>query len=253
MRLGFTEHDRDLLFDGTAFEAASGFSATEIVDGVGLSVDNLDVSGALSSAHLNEDDLAAGAFDDARVEIWRVRWDLPEQRVLMRTGSLGEVRREGASFTAEVRGLAHYLSQETGRTYQYACDAALGDVRCGVDLTAPTYRGTGAVLSAAGHRITVSGLGAFEAGWFSGGLLTWTDGANTGLSMEVRTHLGDVIELWQTMAGAIAASDIFTITAGCDKTFPTCRAKFGNGVNFGGFPHMPGNGCLLYTSPSPRD
>ncbi|MBC8050879.1 MAG: DUF2163 domain-containing protein, partial [Chitinophagales bacterium] len=223
-----------------------GFSATEIKDGVGLSVDNLDVSGALSSAHLNEDDLAAGVFDDARVEIWRVRWDAPQDRVLMRSGSLGEVRRQGAAFTAEVRGLAHYLSQETGRTYQYACDAALGDFRCGVDLTAPTYRGTGAVLSAEGHRMTVSGLGgAFEAGWFSGGLLTWTDGANTGRSMEVRTHLGDVIELWQTMAAPVAAGDAFLVTAGCDKTFPTCRAKFGNGVNFRGFPHMPGNGYVM--------
>ncbi len=249
-RLGFTDHDRDLAFDGTAFEAASGFSVTEIKDGVGLSVDNLDVSGALRSDALNEGDLAAGAFDDARVEIWRVRWDAPDERVLMRSGSLGEVRREGGAFTAEVRGLAHYLNQERGRTYQFACDADLGDARCGVNLTGAAYRGAGAVLSMeAPHRLTVSGLGGFAEGWFSGGLVTWTSGANSGRRMEARAHSrsasGDVIELWHAMAGPVATGDAFEITAGCDKTFGTCLAKYGNGVNFRGFPHIPGNGYVM--------
>jgi len=40
-------------------------------------------------------------------------------------------------------------------------------------------------------------------------------------------------------------SDTFTITAGCDKTFPTCKAKFANQINFRGFPHMPGNKFLM--------
>src|SRR5438045_3400038 len=73
-RLGFTDHDRDLAFDGTTFAAATGFTATEIKDAVGLSVDNLEVESALSADSLNEDDLAAGLFDDAGIEIWRVNW-----------------------------------------------------------------------------------------------------------------------------------------------------------------------------------
>ena len=31
------------------------------------------------------------------------------------------------------------------------------------------------------------------------------------------------------------------MTAGCDKSFATCKAKFDNAVNFRGFPHLPGN------------
>jgi uncharacterized phage protein (TIGR02218 family) len=108
---GFTDHDRDLAFDGTVFEAATGFTASEIKDALGLAVDNLEVSSALRSDRLNEDDLAAGLYDDAAVEIWRVNWADTDSRVLMRSGSLGEVRRSGAAFTAEVRGLAHYLQQ----------------------------------------------------------------------------------------------------------------------------------------------
>ncbi|WP_019961418.1 DUF2163 domain-containing protein [Woodsholea maritima] len=31
----------------------------------------------------------------------------------------------------------------------------------------------------------------------------------------------------------------------CDKRFETCQARFANGVNFRGMPHMPGNDVLL--------
>ena len=91
--LGFTDHDRDLAFDSTTFAAATGFTASEIKDAVGLSVDNLEVESALSDDSLNEHDLAAGLVDDAAIEIWRVNWADTSQRVLMRSGSIGEVRR----------------------------------------------------------------------------------------------------------------------------------------------------------------
>jgi uncharacterized phage protein (TIGR02218 family) len=247
-RLGFTDHDRNLAFDGTTFEAASGFTATDIKDAVGLAVDNLEVSSALRSDALNEDDLAAGLYDDAAIEIWRVNWADPAQRVLMRSGSLGEVARSGLAFTAEVRGLAHYLQQPKGRLYQYGCDADLGDVRCTVDLDDPAFRGTGTVAAASSPRLfTATGLDAFATDVFTRGLLTFTTGANAGRGQEVKRHVAGseaTLELWQPMAHPIAAGDAFTVTAGCDKHFATCQAKFANAVNFRGFPHMPGNDFL---------
>jgi uncharacterized phage protein (TIGR02218 family) len=47
------------------------------------------------------------------------------------------------------------------------------------------------------------------------------------------------------MHAAIAAGDTFTVTAGCDKRFSTCRERFDNALNFRGFPHMPGNDFAL--------
>ena len=35
--------------------------------------------------------------------------------------------------------------------------------------------------------------------------------------------------------------DTFSVVAGCDKKFATCKAKFANALNFRGFPHLPGN------------
>lgn len=243
---GFTDHDRTLDFDGTAFEAAAGFTASEIRDSVGLSVDNLEVSSALSSERLSEADLAAGLYDDAKVEIFRVNWQAPDQRVLMRSGSLGEVRRAGPAFAAEVRGLAHYLQQPKGRLFQYTCDADLGDARCGVDLAAPAFRGTGTVVEVkSARRFTADGLGGFATDWFTRGLVTFTSGAAQGQAVEVKLHSlaqGIVtLELWQPARIPLVAGQTFTVTAGCDKHLATCRAKFANAVNFRGFPHMPGN------------
>jgi uncharacterized phage protein (TIGR02218 family) len=106
------------------------------------------------------------------------------------------------------------------------------------------------VTSATGRRrFIASGLDDFDAGWFERGRLVWTTGANAGRAIEVRAHRvlsGDVIlELWQPMHFEIAGADTFVVTAGCDKLFGTCAAKFHNAANFRGFPHMPGNDFAL--------
>ena len=84
---------------------------------------------------------------------------------------------------------------------------------------------------------------------FTSGKLAFTSGANDGLAVEVKTHRvasdGVHIELWQQMPEPIEAGDSFTVTAGCDKRFATCRDRFANAVNFRGFPHIPGNDFVI--------
>lgn len=249
--MGFTDHDEDVAFDGMTYAAASGFTASEVQSTLGLAVDNLAVIGALSAAALTEDDLAAGLYDDADIEIWRVNWqDAESQRVLMRKGNLGEVSRGKTAFEAEMRGLAHKLNQPVGRAFLKNCDADLGDTRCGVDLGQGTFTGNGAVSAVLtpSRVFTASGLDPFTSGWFSGGKLTWTTGANAGRAMEVKAHgkaNAVTVDLWQAMSEAVAPGDQFTISAGCDKTFATCKAKFDNIANFRGFPYMPGNDAVI--------
>lgn len=248
---GFTDHDVDVVFDGVTYLASSGFTASEVQSSLGLAVDNLTVSGALSTEALQEDDLAAGLYDDAAIEIWRVNWQAPDQRVLMRKGNLGEVTRGRVAFQSEVRGLAHRLNQPVGRAFLHNCDADLGDGRCGVDLANPAFNGNGTVASVLTQErvFTADGLGAFENGHFTAGRILWTSGANAARAMEIKSHalVGATvtIELWQAMSEVIAAADAFTVTAGCDKSFATCKARFSNGANFRGFPYMPGNDAVV--------
>ncbi|WP_418260035.1 DUF2163 domain-containing protein [Fuscovulum blasticum] len=138
---GFTDHDRTLSFDGTEFEPESGLTASEVRSGSDLSVDAQDAQGVLSSDRITETDILDGRWDNASVEVWRVNWSAPAQRVLLRRGAIGQIRRGRLAFVAEVRSLAHILGQTVGRAFQASCDAALGDARCGVNLEAAAFKG----------------------------------------------------------------------------------------------------------------
>lgn len=249
--LGFTDHDADLVVDGETYRAASGMTASAAESALGLAVSGLDVVGALDDSALGETDLARGLYDGAAVRLLLVDWRAPSSHLLLFAGALGEVARERSLFTAELRSLAHALQQPQGRLYQRGCDADLGDARCGVDLTLAAHRGEGVVTEVRSGRsfgtLSLAGRGAV----FARGKLVWTGGANAGASAEVRRHEGATLELAEEAAMAIVPGDTFTVAAGCDKTFATCRKRFGNHINFRGFPHMPGNDWL--TQPARPD
>lgn len=244
-RRGFTDHDENVVFDGTRFDPAGGFSASADAAGSGFAAGGLDIAGALSAASLDEGDLSAGLYDGARVEFWAVDWTSVEDRVRLRVGTLGEVTQADGAFRAEVRGLAQALDETVGRVIAPRCDADLGDRRCGVGLA--SHRVTVAVTAVEGaNRLRCVGL-THTAGWFTAGRLVFASGANAGQASEIRAHAaGGVLDLWRVPARAVAAGDVVRVTPGCDKTFATCRAKFGNGDNFRGFPFVPGNDFTLF-------
>ena len=249
IKQGFTDHDKDIVLGELVCRAGSGLSGSEATQKLGLAVDSSEISGALSDESLNENDLAAARYDRAAVEVWLADWSQPDLCVLLAKGTVGEVRREGGSFTAEVRGLSERLSEVSGRLFTATCSADLGDNRCGIDLADVRFRGNGTVIGINATSVfRASGLDSFDDAWFRAGRLTFTSGANAGLSVEVKDHRKDgavKIDLWQAMPEPILVGDGFTITAGCDKRFQTCKTRFDNTINFRGFPHIPGNDFVI--------
>lgn len=243
---GFTSHDQPIVFAGTTYEAASGFTPSAIAASSDLAVDNLEVNGLLTSASITEADLLAGVWDGAHVEVFEVNWaDLSQGRMLLRTGTLGNVSAGRSAFTAEVRGLTQALQQPVGRVYAPQCDASLGDARCGVNVAALSVAGT--VTAASGRRSFYDSTRAEPADWFGAGLLTFTSGANAGLSVEVQTHgAGGTFLLALPMPHDLVAGDTYTVAPGCRKRrTEDCAGKFSNVVNFRGFPDVPGNDAVL--------
>lgn len=244
--MGFTEHDRTLSFDGTVFSAATGFRGSEVETGLGLEADAAEVEGAFSDAAISADDLALGRYDGARVETFLVNWQSPQDHVLLSTRELGEVLSAGPAFRAELRSLAARLDQPSGRLYGKRCDADLGDARCGVNLSVAPFRLEGAVVSVPDEMsLIVSGLGDRSPGWFSGGRLVFATGLLEGVTIDVASHSAEAtgarLSLWTPLARAPSPGDTVAVTAGCDKAFETCSAKFANTLNFQGFPHLPGS------------
>lgn len=129
----FTDHDRDLVFGGNTYLAATGFDRTAISNDLTFAVDNLDLIGITDPEEINETEIRAGAFDGAEVEIFLLVWEDPDTygELKLRKGSLGETRLTPQGyFTAEIRGLAQPLAQSTLQIYAPECRADLGDHRC---------------------------------------------------------------------------------------------------------------------------
>ena len=110
--------------------------------------------------------------------------DLGQGILKLRRGWLGEVVIRDGMYVAELRGMTQKLQMTVGEVYAPDCAADLGDARCGVDLTAIEESGT---VSA------VSSISAFQTsllqatGWYDGGELAWTSGANAGQTVAVRS------------------------------------------------------------------
>ncbi len=239
--MGFTDHDASLLVEGVVCDPLTGFNGSEASTTLGLSIAGGEVEGALSSAKIGDSDIENGRYDGAGVEVYLVNWSAPEQHMLLRRWTAAKISRSGSSFVMELKGAAAAFDAVRGRRVMRLCDAMLGDGRCGVNLNDPRYFADASVLSAQHVTVTANGLDGFAPGWFANGVLTWTSGGNAATKIRVIGHSGNSLQLVEPPVLPIAEGDQFRVVAGCDKSFASCKAKFGNGANFRGFPHLPGN------------
>jgi len=241
---GFTTHDRDLTIDSVTYKAENSLTPSAIESSAGLSVDNLDITGALSSEDITDADIAAGLYDFARIDVYACNWsDLSQGAVHLRRGWMGQVARIGNSYTAEVRGLHDLLQRPVGDYYTPECRFDLGDCNCGVALSSYSGNVTNVIDSLSFCDAAQSAAdGALDYG-----KLTWVTGENAGQSADVKKWDADAKQftLWLPAPNPIKFGDAYSVCFGCDKRFSTCKNKFANAANFGGFPHVPGVGNIL--------
>lgn len=245
--LYFTEHDQPITIDGQSYGPTSGMSASAVTSLAGLAVDNLELDGLLSDDAITEEDILAGLYDHAEIAVFLINYRDPAAGKLeLKTGWLGEVTLQGGQFVAEMRGLSSRLQQLIGEVYTSSCRAQFGDARCGKNVA--TYTKTGSVTNVEAAYAFADSARTESGDYFAYGLLTFTSGANAGLSMEVRDYSEGRFGLFLPMPYAIATGDSYSVVAGCDKRFASCVAKFSNAMNFRGEPHVPGTDKLLETA-----
>ena len=256
--MGFTDHDRALMFDGIAFRPGTGMSARAVEESTGLAVNNTEAFGALSDEGITEAEIEAGRYDGARLRAWVVNWQDVAERLEVFAGSLGDIRRVGGAFEAELRGLTDALNVPLGRVYQKRCSAILADRTCTFDLDTPGYVSERPAEAVEDSRVfRFAQMGGFAGDWFRHGVLRVTSGAAAGLSGLIKRDRSEgasrVIELWHPLGTRVAPGDGLRIEAGCDKAMATCQFKFDNLLNFQGFPDIPGDDWVI-TDPtkSPR-
>lgn len=169
--LGFTDHTRNITFGGQLYKASTGYTPTSVETSNVLNVDTLEVEAILDDSTIKEQDLLAGLWDNAKIQVFWVNYeDLTMGSLIQKTGTLGQLTLKGTSFTAEVRGLTQAYVNNIGDLYAPLCRARLGDDKCKVDLTPFTVTGTVEAVDPANRVITDSGR--TEAGPTGGKAIT---------------------------------------------------------------------------------
>lgn len=115
--------------------------------------------------------------------------------------------------------------------YQTGCRHALYDTGCGINNQA--YKIAGMLSAVSGLTATSVAFLSQSSGWLTGGYLRVG-----GVPRMITQHSGDTVTLSSVLPG-LAVGSAFEAFAGCDRSFSTCQSKFGNALNFGGFPWIP--------------
>ena len=244
-----------LSFDGHTWLPGPGIDRGKISTKLGVEVATLDVNISADAA-----DLINGAplipfaqgrgFDGATVVLYRgflESWAFPYAIVGATIDFSGRVTElkdiSRARFSLTVSAWTVLLNVNMGPdVFQAGCLNQHYDADCGltpVDVA-------GAVTGGASTAAFSTSLTEAE-GYFAKGVLTFTSGANAGLSRAIQsfTHAGGLITVAFPLPFPPGPGDAFTAVRGCLLTMADCTAQ-GNLARFRGQPFIPpaitGNG-----------
>ena len=223
----------DVIVAGTGkvtFTPGPGLQIGSIDRPMGLEERFLAVSGFFDSV-LTLDDFRAGRFASGTVEFWMVDWAF-SGGVPLRVDSFlldkGEWKTD--RWSLKLTGLTAHLRRPVGRTATRTCPYSFGDADC--KLTRSTFSESKTVSSIDTQRriFRASTLLTQVDGFYDWGLLEWTSGNNNAITSIVGlwTDTGRIMALRIPTPFDIQVGDAFTIFAGDDHTFATCRDKFDN-------------------------
>jgi len=117
-----------------------GFKATATDGGDNMSPGTIDLEGILSATNISRNDLKKGLYNQARVYVFYTNYNIPvEDDEKLISGFWGETTLMDGTYTTTFRSLLDLMSTRTGKSYSPTCTAKLGDTKCGVRLTPPTW------------------------------------------------------------------------------------------------------------------
>lgn len=245
--IGFTDHSKDMIIEEVLYRAESGITPGIVQSSCSIGIDNMNIEGVIDSDTIKTEDVVAGRFDFAELEVFAVNYqDSSQGKLLLKKGWLGEVVLVNNQFTAEVRGIGERTSAVIGDLYTPSCRVKFGDNSCKLNVELYTVSGTISTVNS--NHVLIDDSRAEETGYFTAGKITFTSGLNEGISMEVKEYsTGGTIILTLPMPYTVSAGDGYSMIAGCNKSFATCVNRFDNAINFRGEPHVPGMDKMLAT------
>ena len=245
----FTDHEVQLVVDGHTFIPSAGVTRIKMKTTSNAEVSNQEVAATILD--MPEDEIKAGKWDNAQIEVALCAWgDVSQGKLITFKGTIGVIQWTDEGFRADIQNYLRDLGRNIGSTVTATCRHQLfsgnlpGKIgKCGVDRASYVSTGTISYVLTNKLKFKVNTTGRPDT-WASNGFVKFTSGINSGLTYEVKIHLvedaplGESVELFLPSLGNFVAGDTFELTAGCNHTVDMCKAKFGNIIHFGGFPHL---------------
>jgi len=239
--LGFTSHNRDLIFDGLLHRASPGMLPSAIRRTAELARESLEVEGILSHDGIRAEDLRQGRFDSSRIKIGVVDWENFDRTILFH-GELANINGNGEQFEAELVSAKVALEVDVVPRTSPTCRAVFCDNAC--QLNSISFSHLAIVASVDLHMNAIALSSAPPPTNLLHGYLRWLDGPHAGLRMDILDSDASGIQLGEQLDAAIPIGTHVLVFEGCDHTLSTCGARFGNAKNFQGEPFLPGNDLL---------
>ena len=242
--LGFTEHDRLLEIEGITYQPIGSPSPTSFAATSELSVDNSGMDGLIFPGLVEQEDLIAGKFDNAAVEVFIADWWGSSKIRTLQLGNIGQITFNNRIYQAEVRGIAQKLQQARVKRTVSLCPLRFGEQgpnKCNKDLSGLTDSGSVTDVDTSSMFSVPTGR---PSKFFNEGTLTFTSGKNEGVTLDIQTHQGSRIILWEPAPFKPEVGDNCILVAGCEKTLKACK-EYNNIENFGGDPFVPGTDFYL--------
>lgn len=182
-----------------------------------------------------------GGFDGTRVLVQRAYmadWNAAPVGVLIKfSGRVSDVTPSRTKISLVVKSDLELLNVKMPRNiYQAPCLHTLFDGGCG--LSKASFVAAGSAASGSTTARIACGL-AQAAGWFDQGTITFTGGANAGVTRTVKSYVPGLLTVSLPLPAVPSPGDTFNAYPGCDRTQATCAAKFSNVANFRATPYVP--------------
>ncbi|MDR1498846.1 MAG: DUF2163 domain-containing protein [Rickettsiales bacterium] len=239
--LTFTEHSKDIIIDGLNYECCGGFedgvskSYSDITDSSGI------VAAFIENINITKDDILAGKFDNAGIEIFYVSYDhIDYGKIPVIHGFIDATQFTDNRVYFSISGTLSLLAKTIGDVYSPLCRAKFCDNKCSMNPENYTFNGEiSNVIGATEFYCENVNIVDKPTNYFKYGLVKFKDGKNTGKIVEIKqSNEGNIVLNAKPFYG-LEVGDQIDVVAGCDKKFSTCINSFNNAINFRGEPNLP--------------
>lgn len=245
----YTNYDIDLTIAGQLYRSDGPIIEREgITQNLGIEVDSLSVTILVTDNTFFGDVPIAQAFhngilDGARFKLERVFMDMNTPTdtsagaITLFEGSLIEPEMDRNQIHVNVTSDTDILKVKMPRNlYQPSCLNTLFDSGCG--LLKDNFMVETTIQSNSTNNRILCSLNQPQ-GWFTQGVVEFTQGVNRGIKRTVRLHESGALLLTLPLLEMPVVGEVIKVYPGCDKRIDTCHNRFNNRARIRCTPFVP--------------